>query len=138
LDFEGFFCFVFPPRFLLKIDGPRTEGEEEKTGGKEERVFVCLLLIAQIYRQSPHLFVEVGRSPRLRALKEGAAAATSRIQHWKFEGGTSEFLRLSCFSVALEEGKQCSENVLVSCRKLVALHLHKERKNPDTPREMFC
>lgn len=54
MDFEVFFCFVFPPvffvvvlfvcfspRFLLKIGGPRTEGEEEKTGGKEDRVFVC-------------------------------------------------------------------------------------------------
>jgi hypothetical protein len=40
--------------------------------------------------------------------------------------------------LSLEEGKQCSENLLVSCRKLVALHLHKERKKPDTPREMFC
>jgi hypothetical protein len=101
-------------------------------------VFVCLFLIAQIYRQSPHLIVEIGRSPRLRVLKEGVAAATSRIQRWKFEGGTSEFLRLSCFSLSLEQGTQCSENLLVSCRELVALHLHKERKKPDTPREMFC
>jgi hypothetical protein len=51
-----------------------------------------LLLIAQTYRQSPHLFVEVGRSPRLRALKEGAAAATSRIQHWKFRVERQSFL----------------------------------------------
>ncbi len=34
-------CLFFFPRFLLKIGGPRTEGEEEKTGGKEDWVFVC-------------------------------------------------------------------------------------------------
>jgi hypothetical protein len=100
--FVVLFCFVFFPSFSVE-DRRSKDRRGRRQNRRKRRSGVCLLLIAQIYRQSPHLFVEVGRSPRLRALKEGAAAATSRIQHWKFEGGTSEFLRLSCFSFSLEE-----------------------------------
>ncbi len=117
LDFEVLFCFVFPPVVLFvffpsfSVEDRRSKDWRGRRKNRRKRRS-GVLLIAHIYRQSPHLFVEAGRSPRLLALREGAAAATSRIQHWKFEGGTSEFLRLSCFSLSLEEGNSALKTFL--------------------------